>query len=460
MTSRIASIAGRLAVALGLHAAPLALLVFLLAPTPGFADSSLVLQGLVSTRLQDGGELKGGYVRLPGIPENPRYAFAVQKFRADGDPDPSFHGGEVLPLPIWGFYEFADSLLEQPDGRILVAGWAADPAYVSEQNCHPSGCGLHPAVARIEADGRLDLSFNRGGKFVGGDLLEEDAGRVTVGMVGDTIVVYTDGGLLGRLEGNGTPEAGFVAYPAVDVQGAWHGTTPTDEGFELALTQQGEILFGTLMFPIAAHEPAWLVFALTRTGPNTYRGDLLETTGPWYELATFDPRQVRVSNVGDITIRFDDDTHGLVTLDFDELASFTIGRSASPSLGCVYGATDDLSTASNYTDFWNVAPLDREPGWALYILHGDDRMQVTWFAYEKTGAPAWMRAELKNDGHGTYSGPLLRDGSPAGWVTIDPEGGNGIYFGYSISPDSRAGLTLGSRRMTRYVYRYPGTVCR
>jgi hypothetical protein len=77
-------------------------------------------------------------------------------------------GNGFATLRIWGFYEFANAALMQPDGRIVVGGNAADPAYRWRINidCYPALCQRYPALVRLNADGSLDRSFNETGKIV------------------------------------------------------------------------------------------------------------------------------------------------------------------------------------------------------------------------------------------------------------------------------------------------------
>ncbi len=99
------------------------------------------------------------------------FAFAVARVNADHTPDAAFGAGGMVRVPIWGDYEYANAVLLQPDGKIVIGGSASDPA--TGWMCDdPSDCALYTALARLDGDGALDVSFNASGKivFLNGDL--------------------------------------------------------------------------------------------------------------------------------------------------------------------------------------------------------------------------------------------------------------------------------------------------
>jgi len=95
------------------------------------------------------------------------YALAVQRLNADGSADHSLNRSGIAVVPIWGYYEFADAIAVQPDGKILVGGNAAVPRPVTEvDSCYPAFCRYFPSVVRLNDDGTLDRTFNGTGKIV------------------------------------------------------------------------------------------------------------------------------------------------------------------------------------------------------------------------------------------------------------------------------------------------------
>jgi uncharacterized delta-60 repeat protein len=89
--------------------------------------------------------------------------FAVSRLRADGSPDPSFGGGDGVFI---GHVGLASDLAVQPDGKVVLAGYAA-----------PNAGSV--AVQRVRADGTLDTAFGGGDGFVAvpvGDYAAQSAG--------------------------------------------------------------------------------------------------------------------------------------------------------------------------------------------------------------------------------------------------------------------------------------------
>ncbi|HEY6730796.1 MAG TPA: hypothetical protein VI039_07210 [Solirubrobacterales bacterium] len=86
--------------------------------------------------------------------------YIVTRYLPDGGLDRSFgKGGTVFAGPKMYDGEAA-ALAVQPDGRFLIAGWAADTHF-----------GFSGIAMRFKADGALDLSFSRNGyaRIVGGE---------------------------------------------------------------------------------------------------------------------------------------------------------------------------------------------------------------------------------------------------------------------------------------------------
>lgn len=79
--------------------------------------------------------------------------FALARYNSDGSLDTSFDGDGKLTTAI-GLYDFANSILIQPDNKIVAAGW--------------SGGSLDNdfALVRYNTDGSLDTSFDFDGKAI------------------------------------------------------------------------------------------------------------------------------------------------------------------------------------------------------------------------------------------------------------------------------------------------------
>jgi hypothetical protein len=86
---------------------------------------------------------------------------------------------------------------------------------------------------------------------------------------------------------------------------------PDEPGWGITLTHQADTLFAALFIYDAANKPMWLLMSNgTKTGSNTYTGDLYQTTGPAFNAAGYNVSQVTVSTVGSATFSFEDPYSG------------------------------------------------------------------------------------------------------------------------------------------------------
>jgi uncharacterized delta-60 repeat protein len=119
----------------------------------GTRDTNFALGGTKYTasgdkamlRLPDGKFLVSADLQ-PKPPAGPANPSNVLRLNSDGTVDPTFVHNTLVPFAAGGISQ----LVRQPDGRILVAG-----EFTSTQFN-----GVNLAVMRLEADGRLDRTFN------------------------------------------------------------------------------------------------------------------------------------------------------------------------------------------------------------------------------------------------------------------------------------------------------------
>lgn len=190
----------------------------------------------------------------------------------DGDFDPSFGtGGKTADA----FYRGSDGLAVQPDGKILVGGAASSG--------NASG-GLNFAVARLNADGTLDQTFNGNGRVIidffnsydeaFSVLLPQDGKIILAGFVanGPNNGSTYDFALV-RLNTDGSFDSTFGVGGRVvkDISGAGDA----DRAFDAALQSDGKIVMAGDVFFGA---PAYYDFAVARFNSdgsidNTFDGD-------------------------------------------------------------------------------------------------------------------------------------------------------------------------------------------
>jgi len=113
-------------------------------------DFGGIYEGARSVALQGDGKIVVAGASVLGLYNN----FALARYRADGTPDTSFGTGGKVTTSFGQVSADATSVAVQPDGKIVVAGYA-----------NING-GYDFALVRYNANGTLDTTFGSGGKVV------------------------------------------------------------------------------------------------------------------------------------------------------------------------------------------------------------------------------------------------------------------------------------------------------
>lgn len=185
--------------------------------TDGVLDSSFDGDGKVTTAFgefsssaasvavqEDGKIVVAGTTQHPGSDYSD---FALVRYNEDGSLDHGFGEGGKVTTDFWGANDVAYALAIQPDGKLLVAGAAANPG--------ARFTGF--ALARYTAEGLLDPSFGEGGKVTtdfgswsGGQALaiQPDGKLVVAGQYGDPVTHFPDFAVA-RYYPNGMADSSF-----------------------------------------------------------------------------------------------------------------------------------------------------------------------------------------------------------------------------------------------------------
>jgi uncharacterized delta-60 repeat protein len=118
--------------------------------TTGFPGDGGMAEGSSAALYGDGGIVVAGGAQQPGHGED----FAVARFSSHGslDTDFSSDGRRTTGFGNGGSSDFANGVAVQRDGRIVLVGFSTQPG------------GQDFAVARLDADGRLDTGFSSDGR--------------------------------------------------------------------------------------------------------------------------------------------------------------------------------------------------------------------------------------------------------------------------------------------------------
>jgi uncharacterized delta-60 repeat protein len=189
----------------------------------GNLDHSFGTDGIATTDLGGDSDLALGAAVLPDngivavgrtdVRGPQKTDFGVVRYLPDGTPNPNFGNGGIVTTPFSGMGAQANAVAVQPDGKIVVAGFALSNAI-----------NFDFAVARYNPDGSLDDGFGAHGiatADVGGEnddatglALQSDGKIVLGGITGPT---GEDVGLA-RFEPNGTLDPTFGNLGTSDVK--------------------------------------------------------------------------------------------------------------------------------------------------------------------------------------------------------------------------------------------------
>ena len=120
--------------------------------------------------------------------------FAVLRYNTDGSLDASFDGDGIVAISFGSVNDSASDIALQADGKIVVAGFSNN------------GADVDFAVARLNADGSLDTSFNTDGKVTTAIGSGDD--------YGNAVTLQTDGKILvaGRSHNGSDDDFAVVRY--------------------------------------------------------------------------------------------------------------------------------------------------------------------------------------------------------------------------------------------------------
>jgi uncharacterized delta-60 repeat protein len=200
-----------------------------------FAENSLDSANAVVIQ-SDGKIVAAGTTR-----SGPRSEFAVARYLPDGSLDPGFDGDGLVVTPVSTGVIF--DLALQPDGKLIAAGWS-----------NPGGFDI--AMARYNADGSLDGSFDEDGMVVSSSFRPAST-------YASQVLVQRDGKILT----GGAGLARFNADGSVDRSFGDGGRALTDVGLVTPLLQpDGKIIAVGSTFPRGRGASDFTVVRLSAAG--------------------------------------------------------------------------------------------------------------------------------------------------------------------------------------------------
>ncbi|MGI9019727.1 MAG: hypothetical protein ACR2G3_03315 [Solirubrobacterales bacterium] len=223
--------------------------------TTGFANGSDDDEGQAVAIQRDGKIVVAG-LSDQGASE----VFAVARFEANGDLDPSFSGDgrQTIGFPVNGDSDEGQAVAIQRDGKIVVAGFSWNHG--------------EAALARLEADGDLDPSFSGDGRmtirhirhrvidfFVHGVAIQPD-GKIVI--AGSYDGVFSNGDFaLARVKANGKLDPSFSGDGFQKIK--FRNGSRDDVGRAVAIQRDGKIVVAGYSYRGSDYD-----FALARVKAN------------------------------------------------------------------------------------------------------------------------------------------------------------------------------------------------
>jgi uncharacterized delta-60 repeat protein len=216
-----------------------------LTPNAGDLDQTFGNGGLVTTDLNSGYDWAyavapqpDGKVVAAGRTGISGFDFAVVRYNSDGSLDTSFGSGGQVVTDLGSGDDYAQGVVIQPDGKIVVAGYTG------------TGLAHDFAVVRYNSDGTLDTSFGTGGQVVtdfggndtGAAVALQSDGKIVVAGSYDSSNSLSDADFaLARYNADGTLDGTFGSGGKVVTN--FNGSS-NDVAHALALQADGKVVLG------------------------------------------------------------------------------------------------------------------------------------------------------------------------------------------------------------------------
>ena len=210
----------------------------------GSLDTSFSDDGMVTTRFSAGNDIGSGIaiqsddkIVVVGTSDDGSgiSELALARFNNDGSLDTTFNGDGRVTISFSAGNDVGSGIALQSDGKIVVVGTSDDGSGTSEV-----------AIARFNADGSLDTSFNGDGRVTASFLAGDDVGSgIAVQSDGNIVVVGTSDNLsstalvVAGFNIDGSPDNSFGTDGSVITKSSLNGR---DLGSGIALQSDDKIV--------------------------------------------------------------------------------------------------------------------------------------------------------------------------------------------------------------------------
>ena len=248
---------------------------------------------------------------------------------------------------------------------------------------------------------------------------------------------------------------GVLADSPGPLTGLWWN--PGESGWGLHLVDRRNTSVATLYMYDAMGHPKWYIASncvfWPGLGPYTENNvqcssALHEAEGPRFFDGPFDPRSVRLREVGQLKLQLKGRGSAIATITID-----AVTRTVDIQRYAFAAGANPLDV--DYSDLWWNP---QESGWGVAIDHQAAQMFLTWYVYEE-GKPVWYYVADCVVAATGCAGTLYRASGPGYAVGFDPSHVHSVAVGsasVSFSDPNTATLSYsiggitGARALTRY----------
>ena len=177
-------------------------------------------------------------------------------------------------------------------------------------------------------------------EFTNGVTDDADLGFIATGPDGNVWFTEALGNRVGRIAIGAGPPTTLINYEGL----WWNAPAGSESGWGINFAHQGDVIFATWFTYDLTGKAWWLSMTANQTASNTFSGALIETNGPAYDAAQFNPSAVTAKQVGTATLTFNDANSGTF--------AYTVNGVTQSKLITrqVFGTQPNLALATNYQD--------------------------------------------------------------------------------------------------------------
>ncbi len=245
---------------------------------------------------------------------------------------------------------------------------------------------------------------------------------------------------------------------------------PSESGWGLNLTEQGNIVFLAWYTYDVDGKALWLSGAFSKQANGSFVGDLFRFSGTAFDKIS------GAASTGNMKVGA-----GTLTSTADGALQFaySIGTTSQTKRlerfrfsATTPNCTSTTASRANATNFQDIWFNETESGWGLSLIHQGTTVFAAWYTYRADGTPQWLSAitALQAGTPTKFSGQLVRTagipllningaaaatGTPASVGTVDFTFTNGETGTMVYTLD---GVTQ-TKPIKRFVFSSPQTVC-